>query len=110
MWITLSILGIISPRFDTTTFEPIFRLSSLTTLAFAKLALLTVVPAINRSPDEILSTGSGTDHYKPIKITGLEIGIDINPDLIIRWKKATKFLALPVDKMFPTNYRYWWLP
>lgn len=62
------------------------------------------------SPDEILSTGSGTDHYKPIKITGLEIGIDINPDLIIRWKKATKFLALPVDKMFPTNYRYWWLP
>lgn len=45
--ITLSILGMISPLFETMTFEPIFKLSSLTKPGLAKLALLTVVPAIN---------------------------------------------------------------
>ena len=59
------------------------------------------------SPSELLSTGSKTSKYAPLKITGFEPGMTINPEIIKRWNKANRFLTLSADEMFQDDQNWW---
>lgn len=59
-------------------------------------------------PDEIFSSGIGSDSFKPVEITGFESEIEIDPDLISQWVRARRLLLIPAKYVFPESYVTWW--
>jgi len=60
------------------------------------------------NPDEIFSSGVGSVKCRPVRINSFENGIVIDSNLIKQWIRASKFIGITTDNMFPNNYRNWW--